>query len=176
MIIELTPGRLGEVRELRLALRDHHAALPEPPGFAVRDAEAMWTDWRKAALMAVTFGDAAVFVSGEDEFGPWDGFAYVELLPPGPRPMLEPTGRHGELKVLVVADDARGQGIGAALTDAAAAWLAGKGAVAMQVSVRATNEGALRFYRDRGAVEGFVTLLEPISPPLQAADAADTSS
>lgn len=163
MIIELAPGRLDEVRELRLALRDHHLQLPTPPGYAVREADEMWAAWLKAAKLAVTFGDEAVFVSGEDEFGPWDAMAHVALLPKGPRPMLEQTGRHGELKVLVVADDARGGGLGRALTDAAAAWLKAKGAVAMQISVRATNEDALRFYRDRGNVDGFVELLEDLT-------------
>ena len=148
-----------------MALRDHHAELPEPPGFAVRDAEEMWTEWLKATKLAATFREEAVFVSGEDEFGPWDGMAHVALLPKGPRPMLEPTGRHGELKVLIVAEGARGTGLGAALTDAAAAWLRSREAVAMQVSVRATNEGALRFYRERGGVDGFVTLLEDLSLP-----------
>lgn len=146
-----------------MALRDHHLTLPEPPGFAPRDAAEMWTEWRKAAMLAVTFGDEAVLVSGEDEFGPWDGLAHVALLPKGPRPMLEPTGRHGELKVLVVADEARARGVGAELTDAAAAWLRARDVVAMQISVRATNEDALRFYRRRGGVDTFVTLIEDLS-------------
>ena len=64
MIIELAPGRLDEIRDLRMALRDHHLPLPVPPGFAVREADEMWTAWRKAAILAVTFGDEAIFVSG----------------------------------------------------------------------------------------------------------------
>lgn len=163
MIIQLAPGRLDEIRELRLALREHHLALPEPPGFRTREADEMWTAWRKAAVLAVTFGDEAIFVSGEDEFGPFDGMAHVALLPERSRPMLEPTGRHGELKVLFVAESARGRGLGAELTDAAARWLRSKDAVAMHVSVRASNEGALRFYRERGGVDSFVTVVEDLS-------------
>jgi ribosomal protein S18 acetylase RimI-like enzyme len=58
--------------------------------------------------------------------------------------------RVGEIKFLVVMPEARGQGIGAALTAAVDAALAARGVEDQCVGAIAPNAGAIRFYQSRG--------------------------
>ena len=161
-IRELTADRLDEVRELRDTLRTHHGALPGPPGYALRDAEGAWRDWRATAAEGLADGTAAVLVSEADD-GTFDGLAHVVVLPNASRPILEPTGPHGELKVLVVAERARGRGIGEALNAEAARWLRARGVIAMHTAVRSTNEDARRFYARTGAVDYYVVTVTDLT-------------
>lgn len=161
-IRELPVERLDDVRGLRDALRSHHAQLPTPPGFVPRDEESSWQDWRAGAAEGLEDGTAAILVSEADD-GTFDGFAHVVELPPAARAVLEPTGPHGELRVLVVAESARGRGVGAALTDAASDWLRARGVVAMQILVRASNDDARRFYARRGAVDFYVATVTDLA-------------
>lgn len=163
-IRELPVERLDEVRELRLALHGHHGALPGPPGYAMRDPEDAWQDWRATAAESLTAGTGAVLVH-EASDGTLAGLAYVVVLPESSRPILEPTGPHGELKVLVVADGARGQGIGEALNAEAARWLRARGVIAMHTAVRSSNEPARRFYARTGAVDYYVVTVTDLAPP-----------
>ena len=71
----------------------------------------------------------------------------------------------GTLETLVVADGARGTGVGRELLDAARERLAGWGAEVMTISVIAGNEGALRFYRREGASSYLHTLIMPVRQP-----------
>lgn len=164
MIVELGPGDVERVRALRLSLGEHHAALETPPGWRVRDPYEAWAAWRDGTRERLAGSDAALLASVAGPDADPDGFALVHLLPAGPRPILEPTGPHGELAVLVVGPDARGDGTGRALHDAAADWLRDRGARSMQIGVRAANEGALRFYARRGAVPAFTTLVQDLGP------------
>lgn len=161
-IRELPVDRLDEVRELRLALHGHHGALPGPPGYALRAADDAWRDWRATAAESLTTDTGAVLVHEADDGTP-DGLAYVVVLPDAARPILEPTGPHGELKVLVVADGARGRGIGEALNAEAARWLRARGVIAMHTAVRSTNEDARRFYARTGAVDYYVVTVTDLT-------------
>jgi [ribosomal protein S18]-alanine N-acetyltransferase len=59
----------------------------------------------------------------------------------------------GEIANLAVAPSAWGQGIGGALLDAALAEASARGAVAIYLEVRDSNERARRLYRSRGFEE-----------------------
>jgi GNAT superfamily N-acetyltransferase len=72
----------------------------------------------------------------------------------------------GILETLVVADSARGTGVGRELLDAARERLAEWGAQVMTISVIAGNEGAVRFYRREGAGDYLHTLIMPVRQPL----------
>lgn len=161
-IRELSADRLDEVRELRLTLHAHHGALPGPPGYALRDADDAWQDWRATVAEGLAAGTGAVLVHQADD-GTLDGLAHVVVLPTESRPILEPTGPHGELKVLVVADGARGRGIGEALNAEAARWLRARGVIAMHTAVRSSNEDARRFYARTGAVDYYVVTVTDLT-------------
>ena len=55
-----------------------------------------------------------------------------------------------EIDVVVVRADVHGQGIGRALIDAALAWARTRGAEAVEISVHAFNESALKAYAAAG--------------------------
>jgi ribosomal protein S18 acetylase RimI-like enzyme len=59
-------------------------------------------------------------------------------------------GHRGWVYYLAVAPDRRRQGLGRAMMDDAAAWLARAGAPKLQLMVRADNEDALDFYASLG--------------------------
>ncbi len=89
----------------------------------------------------------------------------ILLRPPGPG-----SGEWGEqvgtLETLVVADIARGTGVGRELPDAARERMAEWGAQVMTISVIAGNAGAVRFYRREGASDYLHTLIMPVKQPL----------
>ena len=58
--------------------------------------------------------------------------------------------RHAEIYTLSVAPEARGQGIGSRLLDAADQRLAALGIVDVAVAAMVENEDAISFYRRRG--------------------------
>jgi GNAT superfamily N-acetyltransferase len=68
-------------------------------------------------------------------------------------PYFERPGAWGRIVALVVADHARGQGIGGRLVAAAEAFAAGRGAVRMEVTSNDRRLDAHEFYRRRGYVD-----------------------
>ena len=135
-----------------------------PPGYRLRPFERAWQEWRENVIDLLAVERAVVFVHRSDGTGAPDGMAYLHELDPASlvRPILEPTGPHVELSTLVVADTARGGGIGGALADAGDAWARGRGAVALHVRVRASNVDARRLYLRRGAEPAFDGLVQPL--------------
>lgn len=164
MIGTLTADDLEVVKDLRRDLHAHHATLPTPPGYRVRPFEPAWAAWCEGVAEALRARHGVVFVHRTEDQQVPDGMAYLHLLDPAAltRPILEPTGPHAELSTLVVADTARGGGIGGALADAGEAWARGHGAVALHVAVRASNVDARRLYLRRGAEPTFDGLVQPL--------------
>ena len=164
MIRTLAPADLDLVRDLREALHVHHAGLPAVPGYQVRAFEPAWQQWRAGAAAVLADGRGVVFVHTADGAPAPDGLAYLYVLDPASlvRPFVEPTGTHVELSTLVVADAARGHGIGGALADAGQVWAHQRGAVALHIRVRASNVDARRLYVRRGATPAFEDLVQPL--------------
>lgn len=162
MIETLPVNRLDEARDLRVALHRHHSAIEVPPGFVPRDEDAAYRGWRAKAEPLLRAGVAELFVHrGPDG---WDGLAFVTMLDRQGlvRPVLEPVGEHAELLTLVVADGARGAGLGARLYAAAADWARARGAATMHIDTRTDNHDGLRFYARQGARPGFSQLMHPL--------------
>ena len=166
MIRTLEPTELELARDLREALHRHHAALPLLPGYRLRSFDDAWAEWRDEVAQVLTDDRGVVFAHSpdDDDAAPPDGLAYLHLLDHAAlvRPIVEPTGPHAELSTLVVADHARGGGIGAALADVGNAWARERGAVALHIRVRASNVDARRLYVRRGAVPAFEGLVQPL--------------
>jgi GNAT superfamily N-acetyltransferase len=81
--------------------------------------------------------------------------------------------RVGVLETLVVDDEARGAGVGQALVGTVRERLAGSGVQVMKVSVVAGNDGAVRFYERKGAVDFTKTLVMPVvSEPVRLGETA----
>jgi GNAT superfamily N-acetyltransferase len=87
--------------------------------------------------------DAAVFVAAGADDLPL-GWVHVELV----RTLVAPLT--AQIMGLVVADAARGRGIGAELLHRAEAWAADHGCRNMLVGTRVTRERAHRFYAREG--------------------------
>jgi GNAT superfamily N-acetyltransferase len=68
-------------------------------------------------------------------------------------PFFERTGSWGRIVALVVADQARGQGVGGQLVAAAESFAASRGCVRMEVTSADRRHDAHEFYRRRGYVD-----------------------
>jgi ribosomal protein S18 acetylase RimI-like enzyme len=102
--------------------------------------------------------EAAVFLIAEDEDGPV-GFAFSTMRAPSP---IFAGGAVGELEVLVVTPERRGEGVGEELTRRSLDGLRALGATTLRVIVLAGNESALRFYRRLGIEPALNELLAPL--------------
>ncbi len=87
-----------------------------------------------------------------------DGGATVGLLSYATVPSLFHAGDSGEIEVLVVSEDRRGEGIGRKLLGAALHLLEEAGCVEISISTEADNEVAQRLYVDMGLTEASVLL------------------
>ena len=95
--------------------------------------------WAAADYECVVRGEMAGWVA-EDERG-IEGFSVA-------RPLVQET----EILNFAVRDDARRRGIGTALLKEALEWSRSLGAEKVILEVRASNEGALKFYERHGFV------------------------
>jgi len=89
---------------------------------------------------------SAVYVA--DSGGDLLGLVAVHLCP-----FFERAGSWGRIVALVVADQARGQGVGGRLVTAAETFAASRGCVRMEVTSAARRRDAHAFYRRRGFVD-----------------------
>ncbi len=73
--------------------------------------------------------------------------------------MVGVDGHRGWVYYLAVRTDARHQGIGRNLMQAAEAWVSDRGIPKVQLMVRTTNSDVIAFYRALGYVDGEVVVL-----------------
>jgi len=155
--IDCLEGLWQELLEHHLSAAPHLAALgtPREPADSWRVRRAQYLRWLASPTAAVLVARDADRLLGyamircADAAGSWQWGDQV-----------------GALETLVVADGARGTGVGRELLDAARERLAGWGAEVMTISVIAGNEGAARFYRREGASDYLRTLIMPVRQPL----------
>ena len=145
--------RVDELRELWLALHNHHrdtAVLP-----LVADDEESWQRRRATYLAWLSAGEALLLLATIDNQP--IGYAMV-LLHLGPDDTWPVGDRYAEVYSLSVAAGLRGRGIGSRLLDPVDDELRGLGISDLQVAVMAGNSDALRFYERRGLRAGEITL------------------
>ena len=106
--------------------------------------------------------DAQVLVAEME--GRVAGFAQVLLRRPPEEPSMIRPRLLGYVRELGVTEDARGNGVGTVLMEAAEDWARSAGAEAMMVDTGSRNTLAQRFYRRRlGYREIGVVLIKPLS-------------
>ncbi len=143
----ITPAEIEQVRDLWLQLHHHHQAVAPELGPYLDDA-ASWAAMRE------------ILVTGAE-----NGLAF--RIGPADAPLAMMTGSIGrdteiwddswlatppiaEPDVLVVADGARGEGLGSALMDIYDATVAERGATDQVLGVIVPNHDAIRLYERRG--------------------------
>lgn len=145
-ISPLEPGAIDEIAPLWKALMDHIAALPEAL-VPVRPSDESWALEREE--MRASFAtEHGAFVLVARRRGQPIGYAYVILE--GPDPVWYTGDSHALLASLVVADGARGNGVGSALMDAMDDELERRGVEDVEIGVDTGNEAAVRLYEERG--------------------------
>jgi ribosomal protein S18 acetylase RimI-like enzyme len=166
MVIDaLTADGLDELEPLWNALREHHAEvvvewLPEvrPRAEAWSLRRAQYEGW-----LAAGDGFGLIAREGEGEGGGALGYAFVVM---GEGSATWPLGkRNGEVETLALLPAARGDGIGAALLDAARDEAARRGAEGIALLVAEGNEGAMRFYEREGFRPFARLVYAPLDPP-----------
>jgi GNAT superfamily N-acetyltransferase len=101
-----------------------------------------------AARIGAWSGDPAGAAYVADAGGVVLGLVAVHLCP-----FFERAGSWGRIVALVVAEPARGRGVGGRLVAAAESFAAARGAVRMEVTSADRRQGAHGFYRRRGYVD-----------------------
>jgi ribosomal protein S18 acetylase RimI-like enzyme len=144
-ITQLELAAIDEIAPLWKALMDHIAALPQAL-VPVRPSDESWVLERKEMLKELDGGGAFVLVARRR--GQPIGYAYV--IVEGPDPVWYTGDSHALLASLVVADGARGNGVGSALMDAVDAELERRGVEDVEIGVDTGNEAAVRLYEERG--------------------------
>jgi ribosomal protein S18 acetylase RimI-like enzyme len=141
----IEPERLDELRPLWLALHHHHRAIGSAP--LVADDDASWAA-RRALYRTLLDGDSGFLLGA---FAGCDLVGYVAVrFASGPDDTFPIGDRAAEIYSLVVVPDARGQGVGSRLLDAADARLADLDVGAVSVAAMMENAEAIRLYRRRG--------------------------
>jgi GNAT superfamily N-acetyltransferase len=164
VIVDLPASDIDRLNSLWQELLEHHlAAAPHLAALGTaRDPADSWRVRRTQYLQWLAVPKAAALVARDADR--LLGYAMIRVTDTAGSWQW---GDHvGVLETLVVADDARGTGVGRELLDAARERLAGWGVYVMTISVIAGNEGAVRFYRREGASDYLQTLIMPVSQPL----------
>ena len=120
--------------------------LLDPTVYRVPDTELVREHF--TAWLAEGDPDAVMFV-GVDNDDVVLGLAEVAVDPEPPAHQVLQPLRSAHLH-LVVAEQARGLGLGSALSEAVQAWAADRGVRQLVAGIQSDNEPALRFYRSHG--------------------------
>jgi ribosomal protein S18 acetylase RimI-like enzyme len=144
-IVEIDARRIGELRDLWLALHRHHRGIGSRP--LVDDDESSWS--RRRATYLGWLGEGAGLILGAERDGQMVGYVAVHLHD-GPDDTFPLGERWAEIYSLSVAPEARGVGIGSRLLDAVDERLAEIGIVDLAVAAMVENESARALYERRG--------------------------
>jgi ribosomal protein S18 acetylase RimI-like enzyme len=146
---------VDRLKPLWRALRDHHGTLPAMP--PVRSLEDSWEhrkrqylDWLSQDGYTLLFAERGRELIGYAVVSLGDGAATWDI-----------GERTAEIETLSVLESERGNGVGRALTQAAADVATEAGARTVLVGVAHSNEDALRFYEREGFEPFYVLLIRP---------------
>lgn len=140
----------------RIARVSHRAArFHADPGFPDERCDELYAAWIRRSCEGWA---QAVLVAGEP--GRPTGYVSCHERPDG-------SGGIGQIGLIAVAEEARGRGLGRALTEAALAWFQGRGLRGVRVVTQGRNRGAVRMYEQSGFLCHAVQLwfhLWPLEP------------
>jgi ribosomal protein S18 acetylase RimI-like enzyme len=144
---------------LWLNLFDHHRSVGDA-GIRVIERDRSWPHRRR--LYEELFAEPDTFVVLAERGGEPVGYALCHIRE-GADDTWDTGDRIGEIETLVLSPDARGDGVGTALMDAAEAELGRRGAATTVTAVLEGNDRARDFYLQRG-MKPTVTYLMKIRP------------
>ena len=144
---------------LWLYLFDHHRSVGDA-GIRVIERERSWPHRRR--LYEELFAEPDTFVVLAERQGRPVGYALCHIKQ-GADDTWDTGDRIGEIETLVLSSEARGEGVGTALMDAAEAELGRRGAGTIVTAVLEGNDRARDFYLRRG-MKPTVTYLMKIRP------------
>ena len=159
--VEISSGTLEDLdllADLWRQMVEHHRAVAGNV-FPVRNADESWARKREEIGAGLAAGKALILLAKAE--GVLRGFLLCELAPSGAIYDLGP--RRGEVDSLVVADDARGCGVGTALLAACKAELVDRGITYWSIGVAEGNDAARRLYERLGFSPWVVDLAAPIT-------------
>jgi GNAT superfamily N-acetyltransferase len=138
---------IDRVEPLWRAMVDHHREVVgrEIP---VRPTDATWPLRRAQYDEWLSSGDGVLLLAVTSAGAEPDGYACVRTTPSAPT--FDFGERVGELESLVVAEHARGAGLGSLLIGAAREWLRERDVTYWSVGVVEANAGAVRLYEREG--------------------------
>lgn len=143
---------VDRLQPLWRALREHHVTLPAMP--PVRSPEDSW-EFRKRQYLGWLSQEGHILLVAE-RGSDLIGYAVMSL---GQGAATWDLGeRTAEIETLSVLESERGNGVGAALTQAAADVANEAGARTVLVGVAHSNEDAIRFYEREGFKPFYVSL------------------
>ena len=150
---------LDRLRPLWLVLHHHHQAVGGPALGPYVGDEASWAARRALYAGFLERGGFAVLAERDGRLA---GYAMVAVTPVQ-ETLMPDTWRTGdrvaEVETLVVAPDARGAGLGAAMLDRIDEELAAEGVEDVLIGAIVTNTDAIRLYKRRGFRPAWLYLL-----------------
>ncbi|MFI7408050.1 GNAT family N-acetyltransferase [Streptomyces sp. NPDC049627] len=155
----LSVGLVDSLRPLWRELVEHHARVsPHLDRFGDLHPEAtFWEFRRRQYLEWMDEGFSRCLTAHVD--GELAAYAMVRIrTASGSRDWGD---RVGVLETLVVREQYRGMGLGGQLYEQAMKLLADEDVATVQIAVMAGNDGAMRFYQQRGAVPFLTTVVAP---------------
>ncbi|HUF24754.1 MAG TPA: GNAT family N-acetyltransferase [Vicinamibacterales bacterium] len=155
------PGDLVALGRLGAALMRIHRAFDErrfmPPGAHPEDAYARFLEVQLAdPSMLILVAERAHHGRASDILG----YVYAGIEPASFKELRE---RAGYIHDLLIADDARGAGVGARLLEAAIAWLREQGMPRVLLWTAAQNAGARRLFEAHGFKATMVEMTREVS-------------
>jgi ribosomal protein S18 acetylase RimI-like enzyme len=158
---EIREGGIDDLAGLETTWRSlhaHHRAI-STGRVPFLTADERWPARLEEFRRAIADGSGMVLIAESE--GEVVGFAFSTL---NGADKVFASGPVGEVDVLVVAPERRGQGIGERLARRSLDLLRERGARTAKIEVIAGNEDALRFYERLGATPARVELLAPLHP------------
>jgi ribosomal protein S18 acetylase RimI-like enzyme len=155
-IVEAGPDRIDELEPLWHELVLHHSRVMRALG-PTRERTDAWTRRRRHYEQLLAKPGAFALIAERD--GVPVAYAMVEPATPSQSWRIDASAT---LETLVVAPDARGEGIGTALIEQVRERVRAAGVTHLGLGVVATNEEAIRFYRRHGFEPVFVDMISRI--------------
>jgi GNAT superfamily N-acetyltransferase len=153
------PADVDSLVRLRVANAEAHLVL-DPEVYRVPDGEAVLRHF--TTVLGGSMTDHAVLVAEVSD----RVVGMVEVLrnPDPPDHQILRPERSAQIHT-VVAEEARGSGVGTALLGAAEEWAAAHGITCLSAGIHHRNEGAMRFYGRHGYVDSGVSMGRRVGMP-----------